>query len=80
MATQRNHAKIALSKNDAGTVRYCESCDVLEMDLGTMSVRLDSAMFDALSMLLSEAVKQLSLYKRNNPAVMEGNTYENIFH
>lgn len=61
MATQSTHAKIALSKNNAGTIRYCESCDVLEMGLEVISMRLGSAMFEALSSPLAQAVKQLGI-------------------
>lgn len=80
MTTQNGHTKVALSKNDAGTIRYCEGCDVLEMELGAISIRLAPDMFKALSALLTQAKNQLSLHKYGNMETAASGSLQNIFH
>lgn len=34
--------RILLAKNEAGRVGYCEGCDVVELEIGAMSLRIDA--------------------------------------
>jgi hypothetical protein len=63
MAPKNTHKRILLNKNQSGQVEYCEGCNVVELEVGPVSLRLyaqDLALFSA---LVHEAEMHLRYYK-----------------
>ena len=63
MSQESEHKRILLNKNTSGKVEYCESCNMVEMAIGPVSVRLYAQDLEALSVLLQGANQQLIHYK-----------------
>ncbi|MDO9393761.1 MAG: hypothetical protein Q7T42_07305 [Methylotenera sp.] len=63
MSPKNQHSRILLSKNESGAVGFCEACDVVEMEIGAISLRVDSLSLDLLSRLLNEAAQCLKILK-----------------
>jgi hypothetical protein len=63
MAPKNQHSRILLGKNEGGTIVYCEACEVVEVELGAISVRLDATSLEALSALFKDADIRLSYYR-----------------
>ena len=63
MTPKNQHTRILLAKNTAGAIAFCESCDVVEMEIGSISLRIDAESLKALSMLLKDADIRLSYYR-----------------
>jgi hypothetical protein len=55
--------KVLLAKNDAGRVGYCESCDVVELEIGPVSLRIVAADLPIISQLIKEADANMALYR-----------------
>ena len=71
MTPKNQHARILLAKNTAGAVAFCESCDVVEMEIGAISLRIDAESLEALSILLKDADVRLSYYRLEKASIME---------
>ncbi len=52
---KKTHAKTLLAGNDDGNVVYCESCNVLELSLGALTLRLNPESLHSLSSVLNLA-------------------------
>jgi hypothetical protein len=63
MAPKNQHTRILLAKNTAGAIAYCEDCDVVEMEIGAISLRIDIESLEVLSVLLKDADIRLSYYR-----------------
>lgn len=63
MSPKNQHSRILLSKNESGAVGFCEARDVVEMEIGAISLRVDSLSLDLLSRLLNEAAQCLKILK-----------------
>lgn len=63
MSPKNQHSRILLSKNESGAIGFCEACDVVEMEIGAISLRVDSSSLDSLSKLLKEAAQCLKILK-----------------
>ena len=63
MSPKNQHSRILLAKNDGGSIAYCESCDVIELEMGVISMRVDAPSLEALSALLKDADTRLSYYR-----------------
>ena len=63
MTPKNQHTRILLAKNTAGAIAFCEACDVVEMEIGAISLRIDAESLEALSMLLKDADIRLSYYR-----------------
>ena len=63
MTPENQHTRILLAKNTAGAIAFCESCDVIEMEIGAISLRIDAESLEALSVLLKDADIRLSYYR-----------------
>lgn len=63
MTPKNQHSRILLAKNTAGAIAFCESCDVIEMEIGAISLRIDAESLEALSVLLKDADIRLSYYR-----------------
>ncbi len=46
---------ILLAKNEAGGVSYCERCDVVELEIGAVSLRVNADDLHYVSQLLKDA-------------------------
>ena len=71
MTPKNQHARILLAKNTAGAVAFCEGCDVVEMEIGAISLRIDAESLEALSILLKDADVRLSYYRLEKASIME---------
>jgi hypothetical protein len=63
MTPKNQHARVLLAKNNAGAIAFCEACDVVEMEIGAISLRIDAESLEALSILLKDANTRLSYYR-----------------
>jgi hypothetical protein len=63
MTPKNQHSRILLAKNIAGAIAFCEGCDVIEMEIGAISLRIDAESLEALSVLLKDADIRLSYYR-----------------
>lgn len=66
MTPKNQHARILLAKNTAGAIAFCEACDVVEMEIGAISLRIDAESLEALSLLLKDANTRLHYYRLEN--------------
>jgi hypothetical protein len=55
--------KALLAKNHAGRVGYCESCDVVELEIGPVSLRVVAADLPIISQLIKEADANMAHYR-----------------
>ena len=62
MSPKNEHKRILLNKNQSGQVEYCEACDVVEMEVGPVSIRLHAQDLELFSALIQEAEMRLSFY------------------
>ena len=60
MNPKNQHARLLLAKNTAGAIAFCETCDVVEMEIGAISLRVDAESLEALSLLLKDANSRLN--------------------
>ena len=63
MTPKNQHTRILLAKNTAGAIAFCEACDVVEMEIGAISLRIDAESLEVLSVLLKDADIRLSYYR-----------------
>lgn len=56
--------RILLAKNQGCKVVYCEECDVTELEVDSMSLRVESESLVQLFEVLKEAINKLSAYKK----------------
>jgi hypothetical protein len=63
MIPKNQHARLLLAKNTAGAIAFCEACDVVEMEIGAISLRIDAESLEALSLLLKDANTRLNYYR-----------------
>jgi ABC-type transporter Mla MlaB component len=64
MKPRSQHTRILLSRNEGGAIAFCESCDVLELEVGAVSLRIDSSSLELLSKLMHEATASMKTYKQ----------------
>jgi hypothetical protein len=62
--SQASCLRVLLSKNESGQIIFCENCNVAELELGAISLRIDAATLHALRGLLADAVTRLALYQQ----------------
>jgi hypothetical protein len=63
MTPKNQHNRVLLAKNTAGAIAFCDACDVVEMEIGAISLRIDTESLEALSGLLKDANTRLSYYR-----------------
>jgi hypothetical protein len=56
-------SRILLAKNEAGRAGYCEGCDVVELEIGAISIRIVAADLPYISRLLKEADANMAHYR-----------------
>lgn len=64
MKPRSQHSRILLSRNEGGAIAFCESCDVLELEIGAVTIRIDSHSLELLSKLMNEATASMKSYKQ----------------
>lgn len=73
-------ARIYLSKNEGGVVIYCENCNVVELEIGAISMRIESASLPVLRRLLSDATTRLEMHKQEKAAYVQHTAIEYSLH
>lgn len=63
MSKNTTCTKVLLAKNDAGRVGYCEGCDVVELEIGPISLRVVAADLPIISQLIKEADANMAHYR-----------------
>lgn len=71
MKPRSQHSRILLSRNEGGAIAFCESCDVLELEIGAVSLRIDSPSLELLCKLMNEAVVSMKTYKQEKAKFTE---------
>lgn len=70
--------RVVLAGTYGSKVLFCEACNVVEMEIGALSLRLEAHAFHSLSVLMQEAAAKLALYaaaKSRQPYVGAGNVH-----
>lgn len=63
MTPKNRHTRILLAKNERATIAFCAACDVVELEIGALSLRIEAQTLQSLSHLLKEADTRLSYYR-----------------
>ena len=63
MNPKNGHNRILLNKNASGRVEFCEGCDVVELEIDAISVRLHAQDMPQFSALIKEAELRLHIYR-----------------
>lgn len=63
MGSKNGHNRILLNKNAAGSIEFCEGCDVVELEVGAVSLRLHAQEMRLFSALVKEAELRLHDYR-----------------
>ncbi|WP_200876862.1 DUF6686 family protein [Methylotenera sp. L2L1] len=63
-SNQASCLRILLSKNESGQIVFCENCNVAELELGAISLRIDAGTLHTLKALLADADTRLALYQQ----------------
>lgn len=63
MNPKNTHHRTTLNKNQSGKVEYCEACNLVELEIGPISLRLQVQDFGLFSELIQHAELQLRYYK-----------------
>lgn len=61
--SSKRHAHILLAENQSGSVGFCETCNVVELEFGAISLRIDEESLARLSTLMKDATHRLTVYK-----------------
>ncbi|HSH72421.1 MAG TPA: hypothetical protein VK974_05120 [Methylophilaceae bacterium] len=60
MKTVNSCKRIVLAGNDGCRVWFCQECNVAEIEVGSLSLRLEAEAFSSLSELLMEASSRIA--------------------
>ncbi len=55
--------RVLLAKNQAGRVGFCETCDVVELEIGAISIRITAEDLHQVTQLLKDADVRLAYYR-----------------
>jgi hypothetical protein len=58
--------RVVLAGNSGCRVLYCEECNVAEVEVGALSLRLEMIAFNSLGEMLQEAMNQLAQIQNAN--------------
>ena len=72
MNSTKQHKKVRLSGNDNCCVVLCSECNVLELNFGASTVRINPESLHAISSILNNATVRLAQMQNASP--MSGNT------
>ncbi|MEZ0232973.1 MAG: hypothetical protein ACAH12_09040 [Methylophilaceae bacterium] len=54
--------RVVLAGNDGCRILFCEECNIAEVEVGALSLRLDVQAFNTLSELLQEAASKVAIF------------------
>lgn len=77
---QASCLRVLLSKNESGQIVFCENCNVAELELGAISLRVEVGTLQALRGLLADAVTRLNLYQHEKALQSEQATLNCSIH
>jgi hypothetical protein len=63
MESSNSCHRIVLAGNSGCRVLYCEECNVAEVEVGALSLRLEMTAFNSLGEMLQEAMNKLTQYR-----------------
>jgi len=78
--SSKRHAHILLSENQSGSVGFCETCNVVELEFGAISLRIDEQSLASLGTLLKDATHRLTVYKNEKHRFMANQPEDLMFH
>ncbi|MDR5170954.1 hypothetical protein IHQ56_03885 [Methylobacillus flagellatus] len=65
MKTANNCRRVVLAGAEGCRVLYCEECNVMEIEVGALSLRLEDHAFNSLAEMIQEAATRLAIYSAN---------------
>jgi hypothetical protein len=68
MNSTKQHKKVRLSGNEDCSVVLCSECNVLELNFGASTVRINPESLNAISSILNNATVRLAQMQTNSPA------------
>ena len=68
MNSTKQHKKVRLSGNEDCSVVLCSECNVLELNLGASTVRINPESLHAISSILNNATVRLAQMQTTSPA------------
>ncbi|SNR76194.1 hypothetical protein SAMN05192560_0944 [Methylobacillus rhizosphaerae] len=66
MKTANNCKRVVLAGGEGCRVLYCEECNVAEVEVGALSLRLEAHAFNSLAEMMQEAAARLAIHYANN--------------
>lgn len=78
--TAKKHPHILLAESSAGTVGYCETCHVVELEIGAISLRIDENTLALLGRLLRDADYRLNVYQNEKHKFTQNLPADLLFH
>lgn len=63
MSPKNQHSRILLAKSESGSIAFCEACDVVELEMGAISMRIDAQSLAVFSSLFKDADIRLNYYR-----------------
>ncbi|MDP2153736.1 MAG: hypothetical protein Q8J66_08780 [Methylotenera sp.] len=79
-SNQASCLRVLLSKNESGQIIFCENCNVAELELGAISLRIDAGTLHALRGLLADAVTRLALYQQEKAIATQQSAFNCSVH
>ena len=80
MTPKNQHSRILLAKNASGTIAFCEGCDVVELEIGAVSMRIDAESLQALNGLFKDADTRLNYYRLEKASFEQNQSVDLNFH
>ncbi len=80
MSQKNQHSRILLAKNDSGSIAFCEACDVVELEIGAVSMRIDAESLQALNGLFKDADIRLNYYRLEKASFEQSQAADLSFH
>lgn len=80
MTPKNSHSRILLAKNESGAIAFCEACDVVELEIGAVSMRIDAQSLKALNDLLKDADMRLNYYRLEKASFEQNQSADLSFH
>lgn len=72
--------RILRAKNQNGAMAFYEACNVMEMETGAISLRMEAESLEAVSGLLKEADIRLSCYRLDKASYAQQQVADLSFH
>lgn len=63
MQEEESCLRILLAKNDAGRIGFCENCDVVELEIGAVSLRITAEDLHYVALIIKDADVRLAYYR-----------------